>query len=415
MLQPSKYKYVVALKTEKGKQYDITDFIENLVWEEQEKELATRITFSAKNDKTSKGRLSALAKPGCYVGILYSYKGGKNKEATRGKIVEWNPSAKASAELFKVKAYDCLYDMQESSDNIYFDPGIMTKSAITQICNSWKIPLSKYAGPNVTHDKLVYKNEKLGSVLLKILKKAKKKGGNEALLRAVKNKVQVLEYGSNTKIYHFAQSENLISVSHKISTVGMVTRVKVIGEEDDDGRRPIEATVDGRTKYGIRQKIVTRGSDDSLDEAKKEAQEILDEDGKPVEEITVKSPDIPIIRKGDKIHLKMATGSGYYWVMAVTHDCDSMTMQMDLKKAKERKSTSSKKKKSNYQVGDVVDFHGGKHYVSSYAGATGYPVAAGKAKITIANGSGKVHPWHLITQNWSQTHVYGWVDDGSFD
>lgn len=67
----------------------------------------------------------------------------------------------------------------------------------------------------------------------------------------------------------------MISVSHKISTSGMVTRVKILGEADDDKRRPVEATVDGQTKYGIRQKIITRAKDDSLDEAKKTAKRLL--------------------------------------------------------------------------------------------------------------------------------------------
>lgn len=73
------------------------------------------------------------------------------------------------------------------------------------------------------------------------------------------------------------------------------------------------------------------------------------------------------------------------------------------------------KKKKNYKVGDIVNFHGGTHYVSSYPGSKGYRVGGGPAKITIANGSGKAHPWHLITTNWSKTHVYGWVDEGTFD
>ena len=76
---------------------------------------------------------------------------------------------------------------------------------------------------------------------------------------------------------------------------------------------------------------------------------------------------------------------------------------------------NTKAKKKTYKVGDVVNFHGGKHYISSYPGAKGYNVSAGRAKITIANGSGKAHPWHLVYENWSETHVYGWVDDGSFD
>ena len=68
----------------------------------------------------------------------------------------------------------------------------------------------------------------------------------------------------------------------------------------------------------------------------------------------------------------------------------------------------------SYGVGSIVNFHGGKHYQSSYAGAKGFSARAGQAKITIANGSGKAHPWHLIHTD-SGSNVYGWVDDGTFD
>lgn len=70
--------------------------------------------------------------------------------------------------------------------------------------------------------------------------------------------------------------------------------------------------------------------------------------------------------------------------------------------------------KKSYGVGDIVNFHGGTHYYSSYLGAKGYSARTGKAKITIANGSGKAHPWHLIHTD-SGSNVYGWVDDGTFD
>lgn len=335
MREPTKYRYSVVLLTEKKKRYNVTDYIENLIWEEPENELAARITFTARNDKTSKGRLSSLAKPGCHVAVMYAYDSGKKKEAVRGKIVEWNPSAKASKEQFRVKAYDCLYDLQESSDNVFFPSGIKTKSAITQIFKSWKVPVDKYEGPNVTHGKLVYKNEKIGAIVLKILKKAKRKGGKRALIRSVKSKVKVLPYGNNSDVYCFAETENVLSSSHKISTVGMVTRVKVIGKEKKNGSAPVEAVVDGKTKYGIRQKIYVRGDKESLKEAREEAEDILKDDGKPKEEITVKTPDLPIMRKGDKIHLKLSTaGNGYYHVEGIRHDCDGMTMEMTLKKVK---------------------------------------------------------------------------------
>lgn len=80
----------------------------------------------------------------------------------------------------------------------------------------------------------------------------------------------------------------------------------------------------------------------------------------------------------------------------------------------ETRSTESKPATKSYKVGDIVNFHGGTHYYSSYSGAKGYSARAGKAKITIANGSGKAHPWHLIHTD-SGSNVYGWVDDGTFD
>jgi N-acetylmuramoyl-L-alanine amidase len=61
-----------------------------------------------------------------------------------------------------------------------------------------------------------------------------------------------------------------------------------------------------------------------------------------------------------------------------------------------------------YKVGDVVDFKGGKHYVSSTSDtAVGGNRKAGKAKITAINPKGK-HPYHVVGQG--TCNVYGWVD-----
>lgn len=81
---------------------------------------------------------------------------------------------------------------------------------------------------------------------------------------------------------------------------------------------------------------------------------------------------------------------------------------------KKERPVESKPKTKSYKVGDIVNFHGGTHFYSSYPGAKGFPAKAGKAKITIENGSGKAHPWHLIHAD-SSSNVYGWVDNGSFD
>lgn len=90
-----------------------------------------------------------------------------------------------------------------------------------------------------------------------------------------------------------------------------------------------------------------------------------------------------------------------------------MTMELEKTDADEKPPAQKKEEKKDYNVGDIVNFNGGTHYVSSYSDSRGYSAKAGKAKITIKNGSGKAHPWHLIHTD-SSSNVYGWVDNGTF-
>lgn len=415
MIDVANIKYRLVVMTEDKKQYNIKEFVENLGWEENDGELAVRISFTAKNDKTSAGLISSLARPGCLVGIFASH-GSTDKEVARGYITDWKPTLSGSKDKFDVTCYDELYNLQESQELIYYSSGIGTKSAITKIFDDWQIPMDKYEGPNVTHGKLAYKTEMLSDVLLDILDDAKKKGGGSAMIRAAKGKVSVIEWGSNTTVYHF-EADNTKQVSHKKSTSGMITRVKIIGQEDDDGRSSVEAVVNGLTKFGVRQKIYIRGKDDSVSDAQSAAQEIIDEKGQVKEDITVQAPDIPFIRKGDLVHITVGTLKDYYYVRGIRHDADSGSMTMDLKKAVTEVVKNNQVTKKSYNVGDIVYFKGGTHYVSSWPGSKGYPAKAGKARIHLGpncKGNGKAHPWSLIHID-SSSNVYGWVDEGTFE
>lgn len=122
----------------------------------------------------------------------------------------------------------------------------------------------------------------------------------------------------------------------------------------------------------------------------------------------------------------MGKANGKYFVEKVTTEVSDSgsTMNVEMHKCQKRLTYTPKPaaKKTEtasktYKVGDIVNFHGGKHYVSSYASAKGYNARAGKAKITLGPncaGNGKAHPWHLIHTD-STSNVYGWVDEGTFD
>lgn len=88
-----------------------------------------------------------------------------------------------------------------------------------------------------------------------------------------------------------------------------------------------------------------------------------------------------------------------------------MTLKLNYANDLTKKGKNSSK---DYKVGDIVQFNGGYHYISSTASnPTGTECAAGPAKITLI-AKGAKHPWHLIHTD-SSTRVYGWVDDGTFN
>lgn len=158
-----------------------------------------------------------------------------------------------------------------------------------------------------------------------------RKGAAACFVRNVKGKVSVLPEGSNTTIYHFTEDKNVELARDMTSITNLVTRVKVVGKEDKEGKQAVEAIVDGQTQYGIRQQIYVRSEDNTLATAKAAAQKILNTNGKPDRIMSVNAPDVPMIRKGDKVHIQAGTLNGYYIVKAIQHNASNRTMSMDLK------------------------------------------------------------------------------------
>ena len=436
MIDLSKIKYRVAVMDEAGNQYNIKDFIQNLGWEENENEISVRSSFTVRNDKTSKGYLSSIIRPGCLVGIFATDGGSLDEEVARGYVETWNPIEKNSGNNLKCTCYDELYRLQKSQDNRYYPSGTGTKSVLQGIFDDWGIPQGDYYGPNVSHGKTACNKKYLSDIMLEFLDDAVKKGGEKCMIKAAKGYTSVVPWGSNETVYVF-EVDNTRSFSQTISTTNLITRVKVIGQADDDGKRSVDATLNGETQYGIRQRIYTRGSDETLSDANSAAQAILDGEGGIEREMTVQSPDVPFIRKGDLVYIMSSFMSDYYYVKGIQHNADTYSMSMELRyagmgqeaavvggrtadpapspeTAPDPGGQGGGSKRRKYKVGDIVSFHGGPHYVSSYAGTKGHEARAGEARIVFMDGLRKAHPWYLVHTD-SDSDVYGWVDSGSFD
>ena len=360
MIDISKIKYQLLLVTEAGKEIDITRATEDLGWEEGEAELALRTSFTMANITYNGQLLSSLTKPGCLIAVIADWGTGK-EEVARGKIVEWDPQFSSSGNIVGITAYDDLINLQASQDNRYYSAGTGTKSAITAIFTDWGIPIGEYKGPDIAHAKTLFKAEYLSDIIIQLLDDAKKKGGVSCTVRSAKGKVSVLPEGSNTTIYHFTEDKNVEIARDMMSITTLVTRVKVVGKEDTEGKQAVDAVVDGLTNYGIRQQIYVRDEDDTLAAATAAAQDIIDTAGKPDRVRSVNAPDIPTIRKGDKVHIQAGTLNGYYIVTGIRHNASGGTMSMDIKEAEATSKPAatstgqSEAATGDLKVGDLVE------------------------------------------------------------
>lgn len=411
MIDIAKIRYRLIVLDEKGKKHDITSLVTDLEWKEMENEIAASLSCTVYNRKTEKERISKLVKIGTQL-LLFATDGGKEEEVIRAKVVEWNSSFSNSYDKLTVRAYDNLYDLQQSYDSLYYSKGLSTHSILQKLLTKWGLKMGEYKGKNITHGKIKHQNSLLTDVLRDILKEVKRKSGKKCLIRSQKEKIDFIPYGHNKKIYHF-ENKNVIQVEHSISTSDLVTRVKIVSS-DEKKQKKIEVVLNGQTKkYGIRQKIVIKNKKEKLIDVKKEAQQILDEKGHEKHEFKVTIPDIPFVRKGDVIFIQSGTLNGYYYIFSISHKVTAREMYLELKKAKKVHVIGNTVKESkNYKVGDIVSFDGGKYYISSQKGAKEYDTTAGKAKITIIK-KGTAHPYHLIHMD-NKSKVYGWVDEGSF-
>jgi hypothetical protein len=322
-------KYYVTAVLPDGRLIHLENVAENIAWEENESELAVRLNLTIRDVPFEKSTLSKQLKLCTMVYLYAKWNGEKKKqEIFRGTIWEWEHS-EIKDDAIIITCYDMLYYLQKSSDNKYYAKGKKTGEICKDILNSWDVTLYEYTGPSISHEKTLYKNKTISAMLTDTLDEAKKKTGKKGIIRAVEGKCRIITQGTNDNIWNFTAASNLISSSDKYSMVNLVTRVIITGKEDKDGKPKIEATVDGKVEYGILQQIKSKG-DTSLEDAKKEAQETLDEKGSPERTTTLVAPDIPTLRKGDLIHVKTDKMKGYFYIKGISHNATSGTMQMEV-------------------------------------------------------------------------------------
>ena len=321
-----------------------------------------------------------------------------------GFIWEWQYQHGQQKQL-TVVAYDPMIRLQQSKDFKYFSKGMNTPAILQNICGDWGIPLDYKWGQQITHEKKVFSGEAISDMITGLLDEVRQQTNSRYITLYRDGKLEVNAYGTNKDMYVFG-GKDTISTTDKLSMNSLVTRVKVIGKADDEGRASVEAVVDGNLDFGVLQEIVQRDSDKDLGKAKTEAQTILNERGKPEESIMVTAPDLPFLRKGDAVEMKAGNLKGIFYTLGVSHNATQKQMTLTLLRQPEQSAdsgkaanTEQKQEDGNFQKGDAVILNG-PVYRDSYGTGKGRTFTDYKSTITIVAPLERACPYLIGQIGW---------------
>ena len=322
--------YSAELVTESGAVFVLDGAQTSIAWEGQEGQLSTKATLSMVNFQMESGAyLMGEAKLNRIIRIFADWGEGR-QQVFEGTIWEWG-YVSAQNKTLSITAYDPMIRLQQSKDFKYFSAGMDTKAILGSICSDWGITLDYQWDKTITHEKEVFNNTAVSDMITKLLDEVSHQTGERYAIGFRDGKLTVEAYGTNTDVYLFDTS-NTVSTTNKLTLNNLVTRVKVIGKADDEGRASVEAVVDGNLDYGVLQEIIQSDDDKDVGKATAEAQTTLDERGKPEESIMVTAPDIPFMRRGYAVEVKAGNLIGTFYVLGVSHNATQRQMTMTLRR-----------------------------------------------------------------------------------
>lgn len=309
--------------------YNVTPAVISQGRSEPKGQIAQRVILQLANVKIGDKWLSSILQARNRV-FVYANDGTKEDEVFRGYLWSRTRSDSINENEVRYVCYDNLIYFQESEDSLYYASGKSTKDIVSSICSKWGIPL-QYSYDSITHTKMPLRGYLADIFTEDILDLVKKRTKKKYVIQSDKDTMVVKPVGANSTIYRFVAGKNVIKTASGWTMDGVITKVVITGKADDDDREPIEATVSGKTsEYGTVQRILSRSENTSLAEAKIEAQNTIDENGEPKWEYEIIAPDIPWIRRGDKIYVEAGDISGYRIVAEIDRTIDNKTREMTL-------------------------------------------------------------------------------------
>lgn len=398
---------LIILKGEQG--YDVTQLFEQVKWKGRKGSSSRTLAVTLIDDDGYKHARSGIDVEQGHQ-CIFSYDG---VELFRGIIMSQTQS---NQKKLQFTAYDNGIYLANNKDTFCYE-NKTASDVFRDCCTRFGLPMGEVASCSYKIPELTKSKTTAFDAIADALSLDFDATGIRHYVASSKGKLSLLTRRENILQWVIEVGQNITSYSYSRSIEDIKTRVKMVSKEGTTVAEKSNAELE--KKIGIFQEI------DQPDESLTTAQvndlieSIMEEKGTPERTLTVEAMGIAEVISGIGVYIIIPELeiSRTFYVDEDTHTFEDNKHTMSLKLnyandlAKEEKGAEDSGK--DYKVGDVVQFNGGYHYVSSTASnPTGSKCAAGPAKITLI-AKGAKHPWHLIHTD-SSTRVYGWVDDGTF-
>lgn len=400
---------LIIIKGEQG--YDVTQLVETIKWKGRKGSSARTLTATLIDDDGYKHARSGIDVEKGHQ-CLFNYNG---KELFRGIIMT---QTQTNRKKLQFTAYDNGIYLANNKDTFTYE-NKTASDVFRDCCTRFGLPMGEVAKCSYKIPELTKSKTTAFDAIADALSLDFDATGIRHYVASSKGKLSLLTRRENIMQWVIEVGQNITTYSYTRSIEDIKTRVKMVSKEGTTVAEKKNAALEKR--IGVFQEI------DQPDESLTTAQvndliaSILEEKSTPERTLNVEAVGIAEVISGIGVYIIIPELglSRTFYVDEDTHtfkdNMHTMTLKLNYANdlAKEEKNSKQAAGGKDYKVGDVVQFNGGYHYVSSTASnPTGGKCAAGPAKITLI-AKGAKHPWHLIHTD-SSTRVYGWVDDGSF-
>lgn len=398
---------LIIIKGEQG--YDVTQLVEQVKWKGRKGSSSRTLTVSLIDDdgyKHARSEIDVEQGHQC----IFSYDG---TELFRGLIMTQTQS---NRKRLSFTAYDSGIYLANNKDTFTYE-NKTASDVFRDCCTRFGLPMGEVAECSYKIPELTKSKTTAFDAIADALSLDFDATGIRHYVASSKGKLSLLTRRENILQWVIEVGQNLSTYSYTRSIEDIKTRVKLYSKEGTTLAEKSNAGLE-KTLKGIFQEVDT--PDESLTAAQINdlIASILEEKSTPTRSLSLTAVGIAEVVSGIGVYIIIPelglSRTFYVDEDEHTFEDNKHTMSLKLNYAsdltKEEKGGEGSKE---YKVGDVVQFNGGYHYVSSTASnPTGSKCAAGPAKITLI-AKGAKHPWHLIHTD-SSTRVYGWVDDGTF-